>query len=99
MKVIFMGTPDFSVGTLEALAEAGHEVVLAVTQPDKPKGRGGKMQYTPVKEAALARDAFRLYHAKKDPGRPECIEELKNITQILWLLLRLGRFFQRKFYR
>ena len=38
MKVIFMGTPDFSVGTLEALAEAGHEVVLAVTQPDKPKG-------------------------------------------------------------
>ena len=38
MKVIFMGTPDFSVGTLEALIEAGHEVVLAVTQPDKPKG-------------------------------------------------------------
>ncbi len=39
MKVIFMGTPDFSVGTLAALVEAGHEVVLAVTQPDKPKGR------------------------------------------------------------
>ena len=52
MKVIFMGTPDFSVGTLNALAEAGYEVVLAVTQPDKPKGRGGKMQATPVKEAA-----------------------------------------------
>ena len=49
MKVIFMGTPDFSVGTLEALIGAGHEVVLVVTQPDKPKGRGGKMQYTPVK--------------------------------------------------
>ena len=40
MRVIFMGTPDFSVGTLEALIEAGHEVVLVVTQPDKPKGRG-----------------------------------------------------------
>ena len=40
MRVIFMGTPDFSVGTLEALVQAGHEVVLAVTQPDKPKGRG-----------------------------------------------------------
>ena len=48
MKVIFMGTPDFSVGTLEALIEAGHEVAVVVTQPDKPKGRGGKMQYTPV---------------------------------------------------
>jgi len=44
MKIIFMGTPDFSVGTLEALVEAGHEVVLAVTQPDKPKGRGKEMQ-------------------------------------------------------
>lgn len=97
MKVIFMGTPDFSVGTLEALVEAGHEVVLAVTQPDKPKGRGGKMQYTPVKEAALARD-IPVYQPKKI-REPECIEELKNITQTLWSLLHLGRFFQRKFYR
>ena len=53
MKIIFMGTPDFSVGTLEALVEAGHDVCLTVTQPDKPKGRGKEMQFTPVKEAAL----------------------------------------------
>ena len=53
MKVIFMGTPDFAVGTLEAIIEAGHEVVLVVTQPDKPKGRGKTMQYPPVKECAL----------------------------------------------
>ena len=46
MRVIFMGTPDFSVGTLEAIIEAGHEVALVVTQPDKPKGRGKTMQYT-----------------------------------------------------
>ena len=39
MRVIFMGTPDSSVGTLEALLHAGHEVCLVVTQPDKPKGR------------------------------------------------------------
>ena len=54
MRVIFMGTPDFSVGTLEAIIEAGHEVALVVTQPDKPKGRGKTMQYTPVKECALS---------------------------------------------
>lgn len=53
MKVIFMGTPDFAVGTLEALAEAGHEVVLAVSQPDKPKGRKQELFPTPVKAAAL----------------------------------------------
>ena len=39
MRIIFMGTPDFAVGTLTALIEAGHEIVLAVTQPDKPRGR------------------------------------------------------------
>ena len=53
MKVIFMGTPDFAVGTLEAIIEAGHEVALVVTQPDKPKGRGKTMQFPPVKECAL----------------------------------------------
>lgn len=53
MNVIFMGTPDFAVGTLEALVEAGHTITMVVTQPDKPKGRGHSMQYTPVKEAAL----------------------------------------------
>lgn len=53
MRVIFMGTPDFAVGTLEAVLEAGHEVALVVTQPDKPKGRGKTMQYSPVKECAL----------------------------------------------
>ena len=56
MRVIFMGTPDFAVGTLEAIIEAGHEVVLVVTQPDKPKGRSGALQFPPVKECALAYD-------------------------------------------
>lgn len=53
MNIIFMGTPDFAVGTLEALIEAGHRITMVVTQPDKPKGRGHSVQYTPVKEAAL----------------------------------------------
>lgn len=53
MRVIFMGTPDFSVGALEALAEAGQEIAAVVTQPDKPKGRGKARQMTPVKAKAL----------------------------------------------
>ena len=53
MKIVFMGTPDFSVNALENIVKAGHDVVGVITQPDKPKGRGGKMQYTPVKEKAL----------------------------------------------
>lgn len=54
MKVVFMGTPDFSVGALEALIEAGHQIVAVVTQPDKPKGRGKEVQMTPVKACAAA---------------------------------------------
>lgn len=53
MKIVFMGTPEFAVTPLEKIIEAGHEVALVISQPDKPKGRGKKLQYTPVKEAAL----------------------------------------------
>ena len=53
MRIIFMGTPDFAVPTLEALVTGGHEVIAAVTQPDKPKGRGKAVLMTPVKEKAL----------------------------------------------
>ncbi len=53
MRVVFMGTPDFAVGTLEAIIGAGHEVAAVVTQPDKPKGRSGALAMSPVKETAL----------------------------------------------
>lgn len=53
MKIVFMGTPDFAVQTLESLVKGGHQVIAAVTQPDKPKGRGKSVLMTPVKEKAL----------------------------------------------
>ncbi|MFI3324758.1 MAG: methionyl-tRNA formyltransferase [Clostridia bacterium] len=54
MNIIFMGTPDFAVPSLKALVEAKHNILAVYSQPDKPKGRGHKMQYTPVKEYALS---------------------------------------------
>lgn len=56
MKVLFMGTPDFAVPSLNALVDAGCEVCGVFTQPDKPKNRGMKLQPTPVKEFALSHD-------------------------------------------
>ena len=79
MRVIFMGTPDFSVGTLEALIQAGHQVVLAVTQPDKPKGRGGKMQFPPVKETALEHGI--RYSSPGRCGSRRISKNLGNIRQ------------------
>ncbi len=54
MRIVFMGTPDFSVPALEALVKAGHDVIAVVTQPDKPKGRGKEVSMTPVKEKAVS---------------------------------------------
>ena len=54
MKIIYMGTPDFAVAPLEAILKAGHEVTAVVTQPDRQKGRGREVQYSPVKECALS---------------------------------------------
>ena len=94
MKVIFMGTPDFAVGTLETLIEAGHEVVLAVTQPDKPKGRGKEMQYTPVKECALKHDipVFQPRRVREE----ECIEELRKYNADIMVVVAFGQILPKE---
>ena len=56
MKIVYMGTPDFAVAPLAALVKNGYEVEAVITQPDKPKGRGKTMMFTPVKEEALKHD-------------------------------------------
>ena len=94
MRIIFMGTPDFSVGTLEALVEAGYEVVLAVTQPDKPKGRGGKMQFTPVKETAMKYD-IPVFQPKK-VREPECIEELRKYNADVMVVVAFGQILPKE---
>lgn len=77
MRIVFMGTPDFSVPVLKSLVEAGHQVAAVVTQPDKPKGRGKAYQLTPVKEQALAYD-IPVYQPVKvrDPEFVNIIKEL-----------------------
>lgn len=56
MRILFMGTPEFAVASLKRLVEDGHEICGVITQPDKPKNRGHKMQPTPVKEYALTKE-------------------------------------------
>lgn len=78
MRVIFMGTPDFSVSTLEEIIKAGHEVIGVVTQPDKPKGRGKAVLYTPVKEKAMEHNIPVYQPVKvKDPEFVEVLRDLK----------------------
>ena len=94
MRVIFMGTPDFSVGTLEALIKAGHEIVLAVTQPDKPKGRGKAMQFPPVKEAALEHN-IEVFQPRR-VREPECVEYLRTFNADLIVVVAFGQILPKE---
>lgn len=78
MRIIYMGTPDFAVGALEALCHAGHEVIACFTQPDKPKGRGKTMMPTPVKEKAMELGIPVYQPARlRDKENTDIIAELK----------------------
>lgn len=94
MRVIFMGTPDFAVGTLESLIEAGHDVCLAVTQPDKPKGRGNEMQITAVKEAAL-RHGIEVYQPAR-VRRPECVDQLRKYQADVMVVVAFGQILPKE---
>lgn len=94
MRVIFMGTPDFAVKTLEKIIEAGHEVVLVVTQPDKPKGRGKMMQFPPVKECALAHgvEVFQPARIREQ----ECIEVLRTYQPDIIVVAAFGQILPKE---
>lgn len=94
MRVIFMGTPDFSVGALKAIVEAGHEVVLAVTQPDKPKGRGKAMQFPAVKDAALEL-GIEVYQPRR-VREPECIEYLRTYQPEIIIVAAFGQLLPKE---
>lgn len=89
MRVIFMGTPDFSVGTLRALVEAGHDVCLCVTQPDKPKGRGKHMQPSPVKQAAQEYE-IEVYQPRR-VREDECVEYLASFGADVIVVIAFGQ--------
>ncbi|MDD6334763.1 MAG: methionyl-tRNA formyltransferase [Clostridia bacterium] len=89
MRVVFMGTPDFSVGTLKAIIEAGHEVAAVVTQPDKPKGRSKALVCSPVKEEAMSHE-LRILQPQRARDE-EFIQELKAINADVFVVVAFGQ--------
>lgn len=95
MKIVFMGTPDFAVGSLQALAESGkHEIIAVVTQPDRPKGRGRQMLMTPVKEYALSQ-GYDVYQPQK-VKTPEFVELLRNLNPELIVVAAFGQLLSQE---
>ena len=79
---------------MEALVEAGHEVCLVVTQPDKPKGRGKEMQYTPVKEAAL-KHGIEVYQPRRI-REAECVEKLRQYNADIMVVIAFGQIIPKE---
>ena len=89
MRVVFMGTPDFAVPSLQKLLDAGFEVCAVYTQPDKPKGRGHKLQAPPVKELALRHDipVFQPASLRKE----EVQQELQSFQPDVIVVVAYGK--------
>ena len=93
MKIVFMGTPDFSVPALEELVKV-HQVAAVVTQQDRPKGRGHKMQYTPVKEKALELN-IPVYQPEKVKN-PEFVDILREINPDVIVVIAFGQILSKE---
>lgn len=89
MKVVYMGTPDFAVGPLEAIIGAGHKITAVVTQPDKPKGRGKEMAPSPVKECAIRHGIPVLTPVKIKAA--EAVEELQKYPADIFVVAAFGQ--------
>ena len=89
MKIVFMGTPDFASGALEALIAAGHEITAVYTQPDKPKGRGKEVQMTPVKVVALEH-GIPVYQPRRIREAAE-VEVLRQIPADIFVVAAFGQ--------
>lgn len=95
MRIVFMGTPDFAVGSLKALAEAGkYDIAGVVTQPDRPKGRGRQLLMTPVKEYALSQN-FEVYQPQR-VKTPEFIEILQGLKPDLIVVAAFGQLLSKE---
>lgn len=95
MRIVFMGTPDFAVGSLQALAECGkYEIVGIVTQPDRPKGRGNKVIMTPVKEYALSQ-GYEVYQPQR-VKTPEFVEVLRGLQPDLIVVAAFGQILSQE---
>ena len=94
MRVVFMGTPDIAATCLSKILEDGFEVVGVYTQPDRPKGRGMKMVYSPVKEVAIAHNlpVFQPENFRED----ETVAELKTLQPDVVAVVAYGRILPQK---
>ena len=95
MRIVFMGTPDFAKESLEAVYNAGYEILGVVTNPDKPKGRGMKMMASPVKEFAIEKN-IKIYQPLKVKNNIEFIQEIKDLNPDIICVVAYGKILPKE---
>lgn len=95
MKIVFMGTPEIAVGTLESLYNLNYDIPLVITREDKPKGRGRELSITPVKEFAVSK-GLNVYQPNKLRGNNEAISILKDIAPDFFVVVAYGRILPKE---
>ncbi len=86
MNIVFMGTPEFSIPSLKILIESHHKVIAVVTQPDKERGRGQKVTFTPIKQFAIENN-IPAYQPEKLKGNDEFINQMKSLNPDLFVVV------------
>lgn len=94
LRLVFFGTPAFGLASFLAVLEAGYPILAAVTQPDKPRGRGQKVSPSPVKAEALRRGIPVL--EPREPGQADILAPLRQLQPDLFLVAAFGQFMSRE---
>lgn len=95
LNILFMGTPDFAKDSLEALYNANYKIIGVVTNPDRPKGRGMKMNTSPVKDFAISKD-IKIYQPEKIKNNIEFINEIKNLNPDIICVVAYGKILPKE---
>jgi len=95
MKILFMGTPDFAKESLEAVYNAGYDILGVVTNPDRPKGRGMKMVASPVKEFAISKN-LEIYQPEKIRNNIEFIDKMKSLEPDVICVVAYGKILPKE---
>ncbi len=95
MNVVFWGTPDFAVESLKELLKSNHKVLAVITQPDKPKGRGKKIQPTPVKKIAIENN-IPVYQPSKIKGNIELYNKLRELKPDIFVVVAYGKILPKE---
>ena len=95
MKIVFMGTPDFAATSLNALIEANYNIEAVVTNPDRPKGRGMKMLYTPVKEVAISK-SIPIFQPERVRNNEDFINKIKEINPDVICVVAYGKILPKE---